>query len=34
MMNRIVFVKPMDDTILLVGFQNGIEKAMMKKICL
>lgn len=26
MMNRIVFVKPMDDTILLVGFQNGIEK--------
>ena len=26
MTNRIVFVKPMDNTILLVGFQNGIEK--------
>mgnify|MGYP004535916501 CR=1 FL=1 len=26
MTNRIVFVKPMDNTILLVRFQNGIEK--------
>lgn len=26
MMNRIVFVKPMENTMLLVGFQNGIEK--------
>ena len=26
MTNRIVFVKPMDNTILLVTFQNGIEK--------
>lgn len=26
MTNRIVFAKPMDNTILLVGFQNGIEK--------
>ena len=26
MMNRIVFVKPMANTMLLVGFQNGIEK--------
>ena len=26
MANRIIFVKPMDNTILLVAFQNGIEK--------
>lgn len=26
MTNRIVFVKPLDGTVLLVGFQNGIEK--------
>ena len=26
MTNRIVFVKPMDNTILLATFQNGIEK--------
>lgn len=26
MINRIVFVKPMENTMLLVGFQNGIEK--------
>lgn len=26
MTNRIVFVKPLDGTVLLVGFQNGVEK--------